>query len=166
MHYIEPKSDRLARILEVWEKAKGDGTIPDRTAMSPADFLPRDLPYLIVLDVSEHGTNFTYRLVGTGVVGYVGREFTGLNISSYQHAHEEPEMIDTYVTAAKEQRPTLYDGTLKRFDREYVTYERLALPIKSSPDAEGPDQILAAFDFQYASKAKSGTVTGVWPHAS
>lgn len=166
MTLLEPKSERLRTVLTLWNKRKGDRLMPTRADLPPTDFDPKDLPYLVLLDVSNQGQDFTYRLVGTGVVGFVGREFTGLSISAYQRLHEEPEMVDTYAIAAKENRPTLYDGTLKRFDKEFVVYERLALPLQCGNGDGGTSQILAVFDFKYAKARLIGSRTGVWPHAS
>jgi len=139
--------------------------LPERADLPPTDFDPKDLPYLVLLDVSNQGQDFTYRLVGTGVVGFVGREFTGLSVSAYQRRHEEPEMVEAYSVAAKQNRPTLYDGTLKRFDKEFVVYERLALPLQAGNVDGETGQILAAFDFNYAKAHLTGSKTGVWPHA-
>lgn len=130
--------------------------IPLRSAFSPLDVPPKDLPHLILLDVFNEGTDFRYRLVGTGVVSFVGHEFTGLSISKYQDMHEEPEMIDQYVVSARDRRPTLYSGSLKRFDKEHVLYERLALPLLGEGDAPEVTQILAAFEFRYASREFDG----------
>ncbi|RVU34818.1 PAS domain-containing protein [Hwanghaeella grinnelliae] len=164
MNSIKPKSERLRRILTLWNTRRGDRILPERADLPPTDFDPKDLPYLVLLDVSNEGQDFAYRLVGTGVVGFVGQEITGLSVSAYQRRHEEPEMVEAYAVAAKQNRPTLYDGTLKRFDKEFVVYERLALPLQGRHRDGETHQILAAFDFQYAKAHLTGSKTSVWPH--
>lgn len=161
---LAPTSERLQRLLSFWEGLRKGRDLPTRADFSPADIAPEDLPYLILLDVFKGGRDFTYRLVGTGVVGFVGREFTGLSISAYQSAHEEPEMLAAYFTAAQERRPTLYNGSLKRFDREFVLYERLSLPLAAKGNRNDVAQILAVLDFHYASGHMTGKTTGLWPH--
>lgn len=163
MQALVPKSDRLSRALEYWRGLKGDRDIPLRADFCPTDIAPGDLPNLILLDVHDSGADFTYRLVGSGVVGFIGHEFTGQSISEYQGMHEEPEMRDAYVAAAKDRRPTLYTGTLERFDREYVRYERLALPLQGEADGV-VTQILAVFEFQYANSSLKPARSGLWPN--
>lgn len=115
------------------------------------DIDPENLPFLALLNVRNEGRDFSYRLVGTGVVENVGHEFTGERIKDYIEMHEVPEMLAAYVDAAQNRRPTLYEGSLKRLDREHVRYERLALPLA---DENGSViQILAVFTFTRANDA-------------
>lgn len=165
MDLTDPTSERLKRLLRYWQSIAGDTDIPERAAFSPTDVPPEDLPYVILLDVHGGGTDFSYRLVGSGVVGFVGHEFTGNSISDYQHLHEPPEMRDAYVLAVQERRPTLYEGTLERFDKEYVRYERLALPLAEQSAERPVIQILAVFEFEYANPNMIGTRSSLWPNA-
>ena len=163
--FVKPKSERLGRVLKHWQTLCDCSDVPERAAFSPTDLAPKDLPYLILLNVLGGGTDFEYRLVGSGVVGYIGHEFTGQNLSVYQSQHEEPEMRDAYIAAVADRVPTLYTGSLKRFDKEFVHYERLALPFRKTAEDRAIDQILAVFEFQYVNTYSEGRKSGVWPNA-
>ncbi len=145
MDGIEASSARLKRVIAVWAGLPTIDDVPRRDAFSPALLDPRDLPYIVLLDVLDGGEDFRFRLAGTEVVHAVGFEFTGVRLSEKRDELDVPELIDSYRTCVASRRPLVYSGTLARFDKQFVAYERVTLPLA---DSDGTvSRLLGALDF-------------------
>jgi hypothetical protein len=71
------RSVRVQRLYEYWRaKAGAEGAVPRRGDIDPTE-LPDLLPNLMLLDVERDPLRFRYRLVGTRVVDFSYRDFTG-----------------------------------------------------------------------------------------
>ena len=144
----DPTSPRLRACHGYWR------------SLAPADILPayRDfdvvqvpralLPHLILLDVLDDGRDVRYRVVGTAVVEAIGRDFTGETGSEYRHRHEPPTVAEGYRRVRDTGAPDLYRGTLESVGKEFIAYERLALPLARDDRQVG--FILACFEFASA----------------
>nr|WP_246484602.1 PAS domain-containing protein [Marivibrio halodurans] len=143
---MEVRSDRLKRVLAVWRGLEmiADGT-PRRASFSPHCLDSSDLPYVVLVDVIDGGADFRFRLAGTEVVRAVGREFTGLRLSENLHLPEVPDLVASYRECLRARAPVVYRGTLARFGKKFVTYERLTLPL--ADEAGDITTILGALDF-------------------
>ena len=142
---LDVVSPRLRAFLAYWAELRGEREMPAR-----AEFDVRDVPrpivaHLILLDVLDGGRAFRYRVVGTGVVAEIGREFTGETVEQYRRNHEGSSVQEGYAEVVRTGRANLYHGNLRDQDREHVVYERLAVPF-AGPDG-GVSAILACFDF-------------------
>ena len=146
------QSARLWRVFAIWEELAqgGDGRAgaadpPPREAFSPHLFAPADLPYIVLLDVIDGGADFRFRLAGTEVVRAVGFEFTGVRLMDHLDLAEVQDLLDSYRECVRTRSPVLYAGSLARFEKQFVTYERLTLPLL---DKEGAvTTILGVVDF-------------------
>lgn len=145
------QSARLKRVFAVWRDltpgAKRDGTVepPPREAFSPHLIAPSDLPFVVLLDVIDGGADFRFRLAGTEVVRVVGFEFTGVRLMDHLHLTEVQDLLDSYRDCVRTAAPVVYAGTLARFDKRFVTYERLTLPLADTDGTVGT--ILGVVDF-------------------
>ena len=148
---VEPASRRLRAFHAYWRGlVTGDG--PPAYGAFDVVRVPRDLlPFLILLDVLDGGRDFRYRVVGTGVVEAIGRDFTGETVSEYRNRHEPPAVAEGYRRVCAERAPDLYRGTLESEGKEFIAYERLALPLTGADGTVG--FILACFQFQGAAEA-------------
>src|SRR5688572_27444072 len=71
------RSQRVHRLHEYWRsKAGAQGSVPRRRDIDPTE-LPDLLPNLMLLDVERNPLRFRYRLVGTRIVDFSYRDFTG-----------------------------------------------------------------------------------------
>jgi hypothetical protein len=144
----EPASPRLRTCHDYWRGLGRADACPAYRDFDVVD-VPRELlPFLILLDVLEGGADFRYRVVGTGVTEAIGRDFTGETVTEYRHRHEPPGVADGYRRVAAEVRPDLYQGTLESVGKEFIAYERLAMPLAGEDGAVA--YILACFHFQGA----------------
>lgn len=137
-------AEPLAALYQYWEEKKGSGKILRRDHFDPVD-VPDLLSHLILLDVVDGGKNFHYRLVGTHIVTAIGRDFTGETVIQFHKGHEDISVIDGYFAVLEAGEPQLENRSLQNIGRDYITYERLLLPMSRS---NGPtDSVLAGFQF-------------------
>lgn len=140
------KSERLCSFYSYWTELCAGASMPERGAFDILEAPRALLGHLILLDVLEGGQDFRYRVVGTEIVEEIGREFTGETVLEYHARHESREVVDGYGDVVRTGMPHLYDGSLYDLGRDYVTYERLAVPIKG--EGGGIAFILACFQFE------------------
>jgi len=139
------ESPSLRAFFEHWRSLDSAGGIPPREAFDVIDVPPWILPHLILLDVLDGGRHFRYRVVGTGVVARIGRDFTGETVMTYSACHEDAQVQDGYTAVVETGQPHLYTATLRDVGRDHVTYHRLALPLLGHNGKVG--FILACFAF-------------------
>lgn len=143
---VNPASPRLRAFQAYWRGLAPEGAVAAYSAFDVIQ-LPRALlPFLILLDVIEDGRDFRYRVVGTGVVDAIGRDFTGETVSEYRHRHEPPAVAEGYRRVCARRAPDLYQGTLESVGKEFIRYERLAMPLAGDDDRVA--YILSCFEFR------------------
>ncbi|MCR9219275.1 MAG: PAS domain-containing protein [Alphaproteobacteria bacterium] len=145
MRELGTESALLRRVWAVWRGLPRRGDLPRRADFSPTLLAPEDLRYILLVEVIDGGRDFAYRLVGTGVVQAVGKEFTGLKLSEHLDEHEVPELFADYRRAVQQRTPTLFQGGMLRFDKDWMAYERLSLPLVD--DGGRVSVLLGAADF-------------------
>lgn len=145
MRELGTESALLRRVWEVWRGLPRSGDLPRRADFSPSLLAPEDLRFIVMVEVIDDGADFAYRLVGTGVVQAVGKEFTGLKLSDHLDEHEVPELFADYRRAVAQRAPTLFHGGMLRFDKDWLAYERLSLPLVD--EAGRVSVLLGAADF-------------------
>jgi len=147
----------LRRVHEVWldlPRAVPHAP-PPRRAFDPTLISPRDLRFLVMLDVEggpePETLDFVYRVVGTGVVEGLGLEFTGFRLSEHMAEHDAPRLMADYRAVALEGAPRLFRGALQRVGKDWLGYERLALPL-SDPTGARVTAVLGAVAFERADR--------------
>lgn len=90
----------ITAVLEIWDRHTGSAELMAKEAVDPFELKPW-LPYLSISEVHENPFRLRYRLVGTEIVRFVKRDFTGvwlhesgwpddvieLNRALYHHVH-------------------------------------------------------------------------------
>lgn len=69
------EDDRLLLAATYWSLIRGDRAFPVRADMDPGAMPPGILPWICLIEVSQG--RYRYRLVGTGLREYIGRDVTG-----------------------------------------------------------------------------------------
>lgn len=138
-------SERLLIFHDHWKNLCNGAAVAERSAFDIVKAPRVLLGHLILLDVLDGGQDFRYRVVGTKIAEEIGRDFTGETVLQYHTRHESREVIDGYANIVKTGQPDLYYGSLYDLGRDYVTYERLAVPL-AGPGGD-IDFILACFQF-------------------
>lgn len=72
----------LRYLFGYWRRAAGDGVVPHRREIDPPIDLPGFLPTTIMFNVERGagGMGFRYRLLGTRLAEFAGRDVTGMTI--------------------------------------------------------------------------------------
>ena len=70
---------RIAAAIEYWQSIKPETGLPGRQHFDPTD-IPNLLSGVWLIDVRRDPLSFVFRLVGTSVVEFFGRDPTGLNL--------------------------------------------------------------------------------------
>jgi len=141
-----PSEDSLDRefieLLTYWRrKAPPDG-LPGRQHVDPIELPARLLPNIVLLDVERHGhaPRFRFRLVGTALFGYFGREVTGARYEEAVTAYTTASVRRAMETVVAEGHPVYLETPVTAADSEFIRVKRLGLPL--ARDGRTVDMIL------------------------
>lgn len=164
----EMPDPRLRTLAQYWFARRDRNGMVTRAAIDPLDF-PALLPNVMLLD--RIGTlpdeRYRFRLAGTDVVNFVGRELTGKHIDELL-----PESYHDYVRSlnrlALERNLPVYSSSLYHDQGNFVnglTY-RLVMPVVSLPGGAPdmlPDMIFVC-QFWQRRQQEDRYWTGDWQH--
>ncbi len=118
----------LKRLFAYWSSKRADGQPPPRTAIDPADL--RDiLPYLWLVDVEREPWRFRFRLVGTKITEWAGREYTGRYVETEAYGPQAPTIAAQYREVAERCLPMWHQQHAPWIGREFRFYEKVMLPL-------------------------------------
>jgi hypothetical protein len=66
----------LVAIYRYWDNKRRGRAMPQRADIDPTEIV-RLLPYIFMVDVERDPLRFRYRLIGTAICEFLGRDFTG-----------------------------------------------------------------------------------------
>lgn len=119
--------------------------LPGRRHLDPVD-IPELLPNIWMIDVlrdAERGASprFRFRLVGTEIVKFTGRDATGQPLDAVYPDYENTEAFRAHRAVAESGEPGYRkSGVISNPGRDYVEAERLYLPL--ADDGKTVDIIL------------------------
>lgn len=139
------KSDRLARLLEYWQ-SKCDGRQRPKWSEIGLMDIYELTPFLVVKDLAEDASTFSYRFWGTGVRQFLGYDMTGK--TAREHYADDPLIMTTekHIELLSQGIPVISTGTvLWEPGQEYKHYVALLLPLDGE---DAPLQhLMIGFDF-------------------
>ena len=140
------KSDNLQFLYEYWNAKKGSRRAPARSDIDPLDFA-KILPCILMYDVLRDPLDFRMRLYGTHLVNVSGHEFTGKMLNEIFPDDVEFKFRKELTNICETFEPSLacYDG--KWLNKDYVSYERLMLPL--SEDDEDVNILLGCVIYSF-----------------
>jgi len=121
------------------------GGLPGRRHLDPID-IPELLPNIWMVDVkrgaqTDGGLRFRFRLVGTEIVKFTGRDMTGFWLDQVYPDYEETEAFRNHKAVAESGRPGYRkSGVISNPTRHHIEAERLYLPL--AEDGETVDILL------------------------
>ena len=137
----------LSEVIDYWNERRGARAMPRRQDIDPFE-LRRHLPLFSLVDVLDGGQDFRFRLLGTGITGYFGRDSTGKTVRE-AYATAAPEvmswMLDSMNNVVATKRPGRMRGLLRAVQKDHVTFEVLHLPL--SEDGETVSMLLGRARF-------------------
>jgi len=139
------KAEHLG-VLSYWQNKCRDGRLPARRDIDPSE-IPRTALSSISLVTVERPSSadllFRYRLIGTNIVRYCGRDVTGL---TFEDAHEDADYLAAhrhlYQQAVETRDIQFSQSALMIPGREYIESARLLLPLAN--DGHNVDMVLGS----------------------
>jgi hypothetical protein len=127
--YCHPKIRQLA---DYWLSIHPPLGLPGRQHFEPLA-IPSLLPHLFLVNVDHAGPTFSYRLMGTSLATVYGGDYTG---QRFETAFDAGKMAPPYLDACKmlvDKQPRWRKAPASfRRDREYLTMERVMLPLAAN----------------------------------
>lgn len=143
-----PTADpRLRQLYEYWLSIHpGDGSLPGRQHIDPADFVAL-LPWVWLVDVQRDPLRFKYRLLSTGQVTVLGREYTGQWLDEAHPTFVTAPAYRQFVAAVERAEIGYRSGdTLVVLQKDYRSMERLIMPL--ARNGKDVDMLLGISTYQ------------------
>jgi hypothetical protein len=104
--------------------------MPRRSDIRPEE-LRTLLPYIFLVDIGANPTEFRFRLVGSEIGVWAGKEYTGAAINEAEYGPQWRRIHAVYmdVLMSRQPRHDLYHAPW--VSREFLYYERLVAPLSS-----------------------------------
>jgi hypothetical protein len=133
----------LRQLLEHWQDLCRDRALPSRADLDPAAMKPL-LPYVYLVDVSHRPLRFRYRLVGTALVEFTGRDVTGKFVDEATYGAAAAPIYRLFELVVETRGPVGGRGrTVWIQGGEWREVESLVLPM--SRDGAEIDMLLAGY---------------------
>ena len=139
------------RLHDYW-MAKGGalGRIPSRSDIEPLE-LVEILPNLAIVEAIEG--RWRYRLIGTRIVEFVGRDSTGKFFDELEFERREPFWVRRYTRVFAGE--VLHGRDVMRWvERDFIPYYWIGLPLLTPDGRIG--QAIGALDFLVGEAASGG----------
>lgn len=154
--------ERLRRLADYWSARCQDGRVPTRTAIDPLDFPDLLANIMLIERVMEASEDrYRFRLAGTDIARFTGRELTGRFLNEVVPADYHDYVRQMNRLALARRRP-VYSSSLYHDKGDFVnaiTY-RLVMPLTISSASTEPDLLFVCQFWQR--RAEPGPWNGDW----
>ncbi|RED45129.1 PAS domain-containing protein [Aestuariispira insulae] len=141
--FFEPASHVGQRLLDHWHKMANGKALPARADLDPAH-IPRLLSHLLLVDVRHDPLDFTYRLIGTGIVDRSAKDYTGMRVMDIPMQRPPSGIWSLYQAAVETGQPQCTHIPYKDESTRFV--EMQALPL--SCDGKRVTMLLGSVAFE------------------
>lgn len=107
--------------------------MPARRDFEPSDF-PSLLPNLFIFDVLYDPRDYVLRLLGTNLVAVLGRDYTGAHFDEMYQGATAATLREQYDWVVDHKEPVYDRLDASWMEKDYISYERLLLPLSSEGD--------------------------------
>ncbi len=153
-------SHRLREVYAYWRSKIADGRLPARAAIDPLD-IPRLLPFLFLVDVERDPQRFRFRLIGTQICTWAGRDLTGIYTDEERYGARGPEISREYGAIVRRRQAMYREQKAKRPERDFMFYQKIILPMSSG--GRHVDMLLCATDALAPTPAlRAGEYRVIW----
>jgi hypothetical protein len=135
----------LVGLYRYWDGKRGGRTMPARRDLDPSEIV-KLLPHIYMLDVERDPLRFRYRLIGTAICTFLGRDYTGRTVDEATYGKGEglDRLLALFTTVVETRAPVAYKGNIWYVSgREWRQVEALLMPL--SHDGVGVDIIFAGY---------------------
>jgi hypothetical protein len=141
MDEAQIKTAVVREAYRYWCRKQIDGRPPRRADIVPEE-IPRLLPFLFLVDVLHAPLGFRFRLVGTRIGVWAGREYTGVALNEREYGPSWQRVFDQYAEVVATRAPRRDEYRSPWVARGFVYYERLVAPLSS--DGAAIDMLFGA----------------------
>lgn len=124
---IKDAHPKLKNLYEFWSGKRAGRRMPSRTDFDTVEFAPW-MGNLSLIDVVDGGRDFYYRVHGTLLVNYLGRDLTGGQVTDLA-----PDQIDLVMAEYRNVLATSSPQFVSRphinGNREFLRTDKLMLPL-------------------------------------
>jgi hypothetical protein len=157
-------SKRLRQLYDYWRSRATGGCLPSRADISPAD-VPQLLPYIFLIDVERDPQRFRFRLIGTQICQWAGRDATGVYTDDPDYGPHGPAITRQYAEVVERGVALYIERPAARPDRDHLYYERLVLPLAA--DGCTIDILLCGVDdLRPTAELRAGRFRRMWGEAA
>lgn len=115
-------------LLGLWMDLKGERAAPARGDLDLRQ-VPRQAPWLFILEPAGEAQRFTYRLAGTGLCGFLRKEVTGADILAGWGRFERGAIARALSTVTGRLQPAHFRLRYLTDSGQRIGADMLALPI-------------------------------------
>ncbi|WP_161957155.1 PAS domain-containing protein [Aestuariivirga litoralis] len=119
------------QLYDYWLSRAAKGALPGRSDINPAD-IPRLLPYISLIDVSDRLEASRIRLAGTRLRDVFDREITGLMIDDLDLGPKRDYWMTAYRHTAVDGKPTQGIVRGPRVNKEHLVQYWIRLPLAAA----------------------------------
>jgi len=132
---------KIRALYDYWRAIHPQGGgLPGRRHLDPLD-IPRLLPNIWMVDVHRQPLRFRFRLIGTEIVNFTGRDATGLWLDQVYPGYEQSEAFAAHRDCVVHRRPGYRKSSpISNLGRRSAEAERLYLPL--AEDGKSVDILL------------------------
>lgn len=143
--FDEPRDPDLARLYAYWNEKRGARLMPSRADIDPCDF-PWALPHIFLIEAVPPPNHYRYRIHGTALAEFHGRDFTGLAIHETVSAADAEVVLYAFDGIVTSRQPLFAKGPVFWCeDKDHKWYEACNLPL--SADGTTVNMIFGAIKF-------------------
>lgn len=121
------EDDRLLLAATYWTLIRGERDYPVRADLDPGAMPPGILPWICLIETSEN--RYRYRLVGTGLREYVGRDVTGDFVDSLSGNREYNDFLLGMLEEIRGHGSCIYSQVVTQSGGEMRKTNRLVAPM-------------------------------------
>jgi hypothetical protein len=125
---------RLRRLFEHWDARRRGARLPNRAAIDVVELKPW-LGNLLLIEVIDGGRDFRYRVYGSTLAQYYGRDLTGKTIAEAR-AETREIVRSEYLSVVREGRPLLVKRDRPVLHRQ-ARVAKLILPLTCDGSSVG-----------------------------
>ena len=116
------------KLLSLWMDLKGERAAPARGDLDLRQ-VPRQAPWLFILEPAGEAQRFTYRLAGTALCGFLRKEVTGSDILAGWGRFERGAIARALSTVTSRLQPAHFRLRYVTDRQQRIGADMLALPI-------------------------------------
>ena len=154
------RSERLRQVYAYWASKIVGGRLPSRASIDPVE-IPRLLPYVFLVDVEPEPQRFRFRLIGTQICVWAGRDATGMYTDDPAYGPLAGAVTRQYAEVVARRRALYSEQPAPRPERDFMFYDKVVLPL--SADGVHINMLFCAADLLVATPAlRAGAFREVW----